>query len=115
MVDLAQQLIARQQGQFQPEDSEDRYESKLREIIAARLKGEGITPDEPPDERPDNVIDLMAALKASLAQEAKPGASAPGMSAQGASARPAARAKTGAKTGTAAKPAPSKRAKRKAS
>jgi DNA end-binding protein Ku len=72
MVDLAQQLIGRQQGQFQPEDTEDRYASKLREVIAARLKGEGITPDRQPDERPDNVIDLMAALKASLAQEDKP-------------------------------------------
>jgi DNA end-binding protein Ku len=92
MVDLAQQLIGRQQGHFQPEDTEDRYASKLREIIAARLKGEGIAPDQQPDERPDNVIDLMAALKASLAQEDKPKA----------------RAK-------AEKPAPRKRPRRKAS
>ncbi len=92
MVDLAQQLIGRQLGQFQPEDTEDRYAAKLREIIAARLKGEGITPDQAPDERPDNVIDLMAALKASLAQEEKP--------------------KAGAK---AEKPAPRKRPSRKAS
>jgi hypothetical protein len=78
MVDLAQQLIARQLGQFQPEDTEDRYASKLREVIAAGLTGEGITPEKAPDERPDNVTDLMAALKASLAQEGKPGARAAG-------------------------------------
>jgi DNA end-binding protein Ku len=76
MVALAQQLIGRQQGKFTPEDTEDRYESKLRDVIAARLKGEGITQEPPPEERPDNVVDLMAALKASLAQEDKPPAKA---------------------------------------
>lgn len=70
MVDLARQLISRQQGRFEPEDTEDRYEAKLREIIAARLKGEGIAPEAPAEDRPDNVVDLMAALKASLAGEA---------------------------------------------
>ena len=68
MVALATQLIERQNGQFQPEDTEDRYEAKLREVIDAKLKGEGITPDEPSEPDRSNVIDLMAALKASLGQ-----------------------------------------------
>ncbi|HVY15387.1 MAG TPA: Ku protein [Rhodopila sp.] len=76
MVDLARQLIARQQGRFEPEDTEDRYESKLRDVIAARLKGEGITPEAEPEDRGDNVVDLMAALKASLAEGKPPRAKA---------------------------------------
>jgi DNA end-binding protein Ku len=66
MVKLATQLIERQEGQFTPEDSEDRYETRLREVIDAKLRGEGIEPEA--EEEPDrgNVIDLMAALKQSL-------------------------------------------------
>jgi DNA end-binding protein Ku len=72
MVALARQLIERQNGTFRPEDSQDRYESKLRDVIDAKLKGEGITPEE--SEAPDrgNVVDLMAALKASLRPEKAP-------------------------------------------
>jgi non-homologous end joining protein Ku len=35
-------------------------------VIAAKLKGEGITPQQAEAPSRDNVIDLMAALKASL-------------------------------------------------
>jgi DNA end-binding protein Ku len=66
MVDLAMQLVKRQEGKFEPGDTEDRYETRLREVIDAKLKGEGITPEEPEAPRRDNVVDLMAALKASL-------------------------------------------------
>ena len=66
MVALAEQLIGRQEGKFEPADTEDRYETRLRDVIAAKLKGEGITPETPAEPRQDNVIDLMAALKASL-------------------------------------------------
>jgi DNA end-binding protein Ku len=72
MVALATQLIQRQSGKFRPDDTQDRYEAKLREVIDAKLKGEGITPEEPPEPDQDNVIDLMAALKASLGQENAP-------------------------------------------
>lgn len=70
MLELAAQLIARQQGKFQPSDAEDHYEARLREVIEAKLKGEGITAEEPPAPDRDNVVDLMAALKASLGQAA---------------------------------------------
>jgi DNA end-binding protein Ku len=80
MIKLAMQLIERQQGKFVAGDLEDRYETRLREVIAAKLKGEGITPRQ--DEAParDNVIDLMAALKASLGRSgpAEPKASGRG-------------------------------------
>jgi DNA end-binding protein Ku len=66
MVKLAEQLIGRQEAAFEPADIEDRYEARLREVIAAKLKGEGIQPEPPPSEKRGEVIDLMAALKASL-------------------------------------------------
>jgi DNA end-binding protein Ku len=66
MVKLATQLIERQRGEFQPDDTADRYEARLREVIDAKLKGEGIAPQEAETPARDNVIDLMAALKASL-------------------------------------------------
>jgi DNA end-binding protein Ku len=66
MLELATQLIDRQQGKFQPSDAEDRYEARLRDVIEAKLKGEGIAPEEPAAPDRSNVVDLMAALKASL-------------------------------------------------
>ena len=66
MVKLAMQLIARQSGEFDPADTEDRYEARLREVIEAKLRGEGIEPEAEPEEDRGNVIDLMAALKKSL-------------------------------------------------
>jgi DNA end-binding protein Ku len=66
MLELATQLIDRQQGKFQPSDAEDRYEARLREVIEAKLKGEGIAPEEPDAPDRGNVVDPMAALKASL-------------------------------------------------
>ncbi len=70
MVKLAEQLIERQVAQFTPSDMEDRYEARLREVIEAKLKGQGI--QAPPQEpaRRDNVVDLMGALKASLGRAA---------------------------------------------
>jgi DNA end-binding protein Ku len=66
MVKLATQLIDRQTGSYDPSDIEDKYETRLRAMIDAKLKGEGIV-DEPMEE-PDrgNVVDLMAALRKSL-------------------------------------------------
>jgi DNA end-binding protein Ku len=71
MVKLAGQLIERQEGAFEPADLEDRYEARLRQVIDAKLKGEGIAPEEPTAPRADNVIDLMSALKRSLGQGGK--------------------------------------------
>ncbi|MDR3537283.1 MAG: Ku protein [Acetobacteraceae bacterium] len=91
MVKLATQLIERQEGKFVPDDTEDRYEARLREVIDAKLRGEGIEPEA--EEAPDrgNVIDLMAALKASLGRKDE-AAPAPGGKAKARKA-PAAAAK----------------------
>jgi DNA end-binding protein Ku len=72
MVALAKQLIQRQTTAYDPSDLEDRYESRLRSLIDAKLKGEGIDMSKPVEPAESNVIDLMAALKKSLGQEAAP-------------------------------------------
>lgn len=95
MVKLATQLVDRQTGRYDPSDVEDRYEARLRAVIEAKLKGEGLSPEA--DEEPDrsNVIDLMAALKKSLGQSAEE--------------RPAARPRAAAAASTPAIKAPAKR------
>ncbi len=70
MVKLATQLIDRQVGRFDPADMEDRYKARLREVIEAKLRGEERAPEPEPDDSRSNVIDLMAALKRSLGQDA---------------------------------------------
>ena len=93
MVALATQLIERQNGKFHPDDTEDRYEARLRQVIDAKLKGEGITPEEMAEPDRGNVIDLMAALKASLGQDQSKAPS-----------KPAGKSPAKAKTQTPAKP-----------
>jgi DNA end-binding protein Ku len=71
MVQLATQLVQRQVGKYDSADLEDRYETRLRAMIEAKLKGEGIDLEaEEPVAAVSNVVDLMAALKKSLGQEA---------------------------------------------
>jgi DNA end-binding protein Ku len=74
MVQLAVQLVDRQTGKFAPADMQDRYAARLRALIEAKLKGEGLSADPEPVSQGDNVIDLMAALKRSLGADAKPAA-----------------------------------------
>jgi DNA end-binding protein Ku len=94
MVKLARQLIDRQEGKFEPADTEDRYEARLRQVIEAKLKGEGIRPEVPEEPRGDNVIDLMAALKRSLGKGAR--TSTPAAPARKTAGRPAKKAKRAA-------------------
>jgi DNA end-binding protein Ku len=70
MVALAKQLIDRQTTTYDPSDLEDRYETRLRAMIDAKLKGEGIDVSEPSEPDRTNVVDLMTALKKSLRHEA---------------------------------------------
>ena len=70
MVQLATQLVQRQAGKYDAADLEDRYETRLRAMIDAKLKGEGIEVNEPAEPDRTNVVDLMAALKKSLGQAA---------------------------------------------
>jgi DNA end-binding protein Ku len=71
MVKLAMQLVDRQTAAYEPGDIEDRYETRLRAMIDAKLKGEGIDIDAAPEPVATNVIDLMAALRRSIADDDK--------------------------------------------
>ena len=88
MVSLAKQLIKRQEGIYDPSDVEDRYETRMRAVIDAKLKGQGLTPETAPAVRQSNVIDLMAALKKSLGQTDEPAAAKPRRAPAKASAPP---------------------------
>jgi DNA end-binding protein Ku len=72
MVALARQLIDRQTAAFSPDDMQDRYAARLREVIEAKLAGRPGPAPAQITER-NNVVDLMAALKRSLGQtDSKP-------------------------------------------
>jgi DNA end-binding protein Ku len=70
MVQLAVQLIARQTSEYDPADLEDRYETRLRAMLDAKVQGEEVH-DEVPVAPASNVVDLMAALRKSLGEPPK--------------------------------------------
>jgi DNA end-binding protein Ku len=67
MLAVARTIIERRTGKFDPNEFRDRYQDALRELIEAKMRGLPIKPQ--PVQTPAPVIDLMAALKRSLAQE----------------------------------------------
>ena len=67
MVAIAATIIRRRGGRFDPATFRDRYQEALRKLIEAKLKGLPVRPKQIAEPRP--VVDLMAALKRSLAQE----------------------------------------------
>ncbi len=69
-VKVAHQLIEALSGEFEPEKYKDTFEENLKTLIKARLEGEEVTTIEKP-KKPAPVVDLMAALKESLAQMPK--------------------------------------------
>lgn len=64
---MAESLIDTLSGDFEPEQYTDRYREALQELIAAKVEDrEVVLPDQP--EQPSTVVDLMAALRASVDQ-----------------------------------------------
>jgi len=92
-LDLARQLIDSLKGEWDPSELHSEYRQNLRELLEAKLKGEEIAVPEPVADAP--VIDLMEALKKSVAASKT-------SSGDGAGA--------GAKASTRKKAAPKKRA-----
>jgi DNA end-binding protein Ku len=64
-LDLAKQIIASLSGPFQPEELRSEYRESLRELLEAKLAGQEIEAPEAP--APTPVVDLMEALRASVA------------------------------------------------
>jgi DNA end-binding protein Ku len=74
-VSIAEMIIKRRAGHFDPSTFRDRYQEALRELIEAKMRGRAIKVK--PAAPPSPVVDLMAALKRSLAQETGPTATRP--------------------------------------
>ncbi len=98
-LDMARQLVDTLSGEFDPEKYHDEYREEVLALIERKAAGEEIVAPAAPEE-PAKVLDLMAALEASLART---GAKQPGRGAT-ATKRPAKKA--------AAKKAPAKTTKK---
>src|SRR6202045_2436908 len=68
MLDLAKHIVNQKTADFDPEKFEDNYEEALTELINAKRNGKTISAKPRP--RGENVVDLMDALKKSIASEA---------------------------------------------
>jgi DNA end-binding protein Ku len=68
MLDLAKHIVTQKAADFEPDKFEDHYESALTDLINAKRNGKTLGPKPRP--RGENVVDLMDALKKSLASEA---------------------------------------------
>jgi DNA end-binding protein Ku len=67
MLDLAKHIVTQKAADFEPAKFEDHYEEALTELINAKRNGRTIGPKPRP--RGENVVDLMDALKRSIASE----------------------------------------------
>ncbi len=68
MLDLAKHIVNQKASTFEPAKFEDHYEAALAELINQKRNGKTIAAKPRP--RGENVVDLMDALKKSLASEA---------------------------------------------
>ena len=82
-LELAKQIIASLEGEFDPEALRSEYRESLRELLEAKLEGVEITAPEPDDAQAP-VVDLMEALRASVAaaKESEPAGTEEGGAAQ---------------------------------
>ncbi|HTV12862.1 MAG TPA: Ku protein [Acidimicrobiales bacterium] len=71
-VTMARQLVSSLSAEWEPEKYKDDYREKVLEMVEAKAEGNEIAVPETP-ERPAPVVDLMAALEASLARARKGG------------------------------------------
>jgi DNA end-binding protein Ku len=65
MVGLAEEIIDRMTGKFEPEKFEDRYENAMIELIRSKQAGAPVKQTKATT-KPSNVVNLMDALKRSI-------------------------------------------------
>jgi DNA end-binding protein Ku len=69
MIAIAEKIIEQQEGPFDPSKFVDRYEAALKALIEDKKKGH--KPAKVAEPEDTNVVDLMSALRASLAAKGK--------------------------------------------
>jgi DNA end-binding protein Ku len=67
MLDLAVHIVESKKGKFEPGKFEDEYENALKELLRKKQKGEQI--ERPKEPSRTNVVNLMDALRRSVAEE----------------------------------------------
>ncbi len=113
-LEMARQLVQSLAGVFDPEKYRDEYREEVLALIDRKAAGEEIVAPAAPEE-PAKVLDLMAALEASLARTgAKQAAERPARAAKRAPAKKAGATKKAARKAPAKKAAPAKRARKSA-
>jgi DNA end-binding protein Ku len=70
-VKMARQLIQQLSGNFDPDEFQDEYRKKLEELAQQKIEGQEVTVSAEPEVEPTKVVDLMEALKASVADAKK--------------------------------------------
>ena len=70
-VKMARQLIQQLSGEFDPSEFEDEYRVRLQELAEKKIEGQEITVSAEAEAEPAPVVDLMEALKASVAEAKK--------------------------------------------
>ena len=68
MIELAETIIDKKAGKFDPSEFDDKYEEALLELIRAKKTGKR-APKPKKAEKPSNVVNLFDALKKSLAAD----------------------------------------------
>lgn len=67
MLEIAEKIIEQQEGKFDPSTFKDRYEDAVRDLIARKKRGQKMTTALPVEKDDGKVVDLMDALRRSLA------------------------------------------------
>lgn len=69
-VDLAEQFMKQLTAKFEPEQFKDEYQTRVEELVERKAAGNEIEVEKPQKKPPAKVINLMDALKESMARHA---------------------------------------------
>ena len=113
-LELAAMVVAQLEDDFEPADYVDEYQAQLRALIEAKLdKGDTVPTEAPPEEEGGEVLDLMEALRRSVARKKGQG-SGTTKGEEAASGTMKAGPRGATRTGAAGEPAATKAAAKKA-